>query len=211
MRGFGEAASGRWEEAVPYLERFIKYNPKTTFGYITLANIYAHVGRIQDAQTALEKGIKGWPPTMKSLRSIMTMLPLKDSQMKERFAEGYLKAGLPGEPSGYYKITAENRLTGDEIRERFIGHQVTGLTIATGKPWHIERKEDGSANIQDSDKKDTGKSWVEDDMLCDQWDHFYEGLKDCWVIYRNPEGTAEGKDEYLGAPGYGVYPFSIIE
>lgn len=211
MRGFGEAASERWQEAIPYIERFIQFNPNTTFGYITLANIYAHVGRIQDAQAALEKGTKGWPPTMKSLRFVMTLLPLKDLHIMDSFAEGYLQAGLPGEPSGYYKISAENRLTGNAIRERFIGHQVTGFTMATGKPWYIQRNEDGAAIIQDGDKKDTGKSWVEDDMLCDQWDNLFEGLKDCWVIFRNPEGTPEGKDEYLGAPGYGVYPFSIIE
>jgi hypothetical protein len=48
-------------------------------------------------------------------------------------------------------------------------------------------------------------------MLCDQWDNLYEGLKDCWVVYRNPEGTPEKNDEYLGAPGYGLYPFSQIE
>jgi len=148
---------------------------------------------------------------MKSLRFVTTLLPLKDLQIVDRFAEGYLQAGLPGEPSGYYKISAENRISDDEIRERFIGQQVTGFTMTTGKPWHIERKKDGAATIQDGDKKDTGKSWIEDDMLCDQWDNFYEGLKDCWVIYRNPEGTPEGKDEYLGAPGYGVYPFSIVE
>ena len=53
--------------------------------------------------------------------------------------------------------------------------------------------------------------WIEDDMLCDQWDNFYEGLRDCWVIYRNPEGSPENKDEYLGAPGYGIYPFSRVE
>ena len=59
MRGFGEAASERWEEAIPYIERFIQFNPNTTFGYITLANIYAHVGRIQDAQAAPRKRHKG--------------------------------------------------------------------------------------------------------------------------------------------------------
>jgi len=176
-----------------------------------LANLYAHVGRIQDAKEALQKGTKGWPPTMKSLRFVSTLLPLKDLQIVDRFAEGYLQAGLPGDPSGYYKIAAENRLIGDEIREKLIGQQVTGYTMATGKPWHILRKEDGTASIQDGEKKDSGKSWIEDDLLCDQWDTFYEGLKDCWVIYRNPEGTPERKDEYLGTPGYGVYPFSVIE
>ena len=43
-------------------------------------------------------------------------------------------------------------------------------------------------------------------MLCDQWDNLYEGLKDCWPIYRNPEGTPEKNDEYLGDPDYRSYP-----
>ena len=93
----------------------------------------------------------------------------------------------------------------------FFGRKITGFTLATGEQWWVERSKDGKAQIRSAKQSDTGKSWIEDDMLCDQWDNFYEGLKDCWVIYRNPEGTPEGKDEYLGAPGYGVYPFSIIE
>ena len=48
-------------------------------------------------------------------------------------------------------------------------------------------------------------------MLCDQWDNFYENLKDCWVVYRNSEGAHENNDEYLGVPGYGIYPFSLVE
>ena len=48
-------------------------------------------------------------------------------------------------------------------------------------------------------------------MLCDQWGKLYGGLKECWPVYRNPEGTAEKKDEYLGVPGYGIYPFSPVD
>ncbi|MGD8714958.1 MAG: hypothetical protein PVG70_10475, partial [Desulfobacterales bacterium] len=118
---------------------------------------------------------------------------------------------LPGEPSGFYKISKENRLTEKEIRKLFFGRQVTGFTLATGKQWRIERSKDGKAKIRSGEDSDTGKSWIEEDMLCDQWDNLYEGLKDCWVVYRNPEGNPENNDEYLGAPGYGIYPFSQIE
>jgi len=211
MRGFGEAASERWEEAIPYFERFIKYNPGGSFGYRMLAICYANIGRIEEAKNRLDKGTEGWPPTMKNVRFIMTTLPLNDLQVTERFAEGLVKAGLPGEPSGFYKITAENRLTGDEIRERFFGRKVIGSDIVSKQPWWIERSEDGSSIIRNSDKYDTGKSWIEEDMLCDQWDKLYESLKDCWVVYRNPEGTPENKDVYLGAPGYGIFPFSLAE
>jgi hypothetical protein len=211
VRGFVEAGSGRWEEAVPLVERFVKYNPKAGFGYLLLAMLYAQVGRAQEARAMLDKGTKGWPATMKNVRFIMTLFPNKDLRSMERFAEGYVKAGLPGEPSGFYKISAENRLTGEEIRELFFGRKVTGFTLASGKQWWVERSKDGKATIRDGDDSDTGKSWTEEDMLCDQWDNLYEGLKDCWVVYRNPEGTPEKNDEYLGAPGYGIYPFSQVE
>jgi adenylate cyclase len=141
----------------------------------------------------------------------MTIYPLKDLQFMERIAESYSKAGLPGEPSGFYKISADNRLTGKQIKELFFGRKVTGFTLDTGKQWWIERSLDGKAAVRDGDDADTGKSWIEEDMLCDQWDNLYESLKDCWVVYRNPEGTPENNDEYLGAPGYGIYPFSPIE
>jgi tetratricopeptide (TPR) repeat protein len=186
VRGFGEAAGGRWEEAIPLIERFVKYNPKAGFGYLMLAMLYAQVGRTQEARAMLDKGTKGWPTAMKNVRFVMSLLSFGDLRTAERFAEGYVKAGLPGEPSGFYKISKENRLTEKEIRKLFFGRKVTGFTLATGKQWRIERSSD-------------------------QWDNLYESLKDCWVVYRNPEGSPEKNDEYVGAPGYGIYPFSPVE
>ena len=206
-----EAASGRWEESVPLIERFVKYNPEAGFGYLVLAMLYAQVGRAKEARTMLDRGTEGWPSAMKNVRFVMSLLNLGDHQTAERFAEGYVKAGLPGEPSGFYKISKKNRLAEKEIRKLFFGRQVTGFTLATGKQWWIKRSKDGNATTLDGDRSDTGKSWIEEDMLCDQWDNLYESLKDCWVVYRNPEGTPEKNDEYLGAPGYGIYPFSPVD
>lgn len=211
MRGLGEAASGRWEEAVPLLERFIKYNPGPVWGRLTLAAIYAQVGRIQEARAIFDDITKKWPATMKNVRWWISNWPFKDFQVSERFAEGYIKAGFLGEPSSFYKISAENRLTGEELRDLFLKAKVTGFNLASGKQWWIERSEGGKATIRDGDKSDSGKSWVEEDMLCDQWDNLYESLRDCWVVYRNPEETPEKNDKYLGAPGYGIYPFSPVE
>jgi len=140
----------------------------------------------------------------------MSWYPWKDLQVEERLAEGFLKAGLPGEPSGFYKISKENRLTGKQIRKLVFGRKVTGFDLRIGKQWWIERTKDGKSTIRGGDGSDSGKSWIEDDMLCDQWDNLYEGLKDCWPVYRNPEGTREKNDEYLGVT-YAIYPFSPVE
>jgi len=173
--------------------------------------IKANAGLVQEGQEMFTKGMKGYPAALQNVRWFVSNWPIKDLIVLKSFAEGYIKAGLPGEIGDFYKISKENRLTGEELRKLFFGHKVAGLTLATGKQWWVERGEDGKATIQDGDKSDTGKSWIEDDMLCDQWDNLYEGLKDCWVVYRNPEGTPENNDEYLGAPGYGIYPFSSVE
>ena len=193
------------------MEKFVKYNPKGGVGYLTLAMLYAQVGRVQEARAMLDKSTKGWSAAMKNVRWYMSNFPYKDLEVAERFAEGYVKAGMRGEPSGFYKISAENRLNGKEIRKLFFGRKVAGSNIITGKQWWVERSKDGKATLRDGDKADTGKSWIEENMLCDQWDNLYEGLKDCWVVYRNPEGTPENNDEYLGAPGYGIYPFSLVK
>jgi tetratricopeptide (TPR) repeat protein len=205
-----EVGRGRYEEAIPFLEKAIKFRPNAKNVYRVLSVAYANVGRTQEARPMLDKGTEGWPAAMKNLRWYMNMAVQKE--FRDRYAEGVLKAGMPGEPSGYYKISTERKLTGAEIRKLFFGRKVTGFDPLTQKPWWIERSKDGKSTIRGSEGSDSGKSWIEDDMLCDQWDKLSEGLKDCWVVYRNPEGTPEKNDEYLGASGYyGIHPFSQVE
>ena len=177
----------------------------------TLGMFYAQVGRVQEAQAIFAEGLKGFPADLANVRWFMSNWFFEDSQMMERFAEGYIKAGLPGESAGFYKISKENRLSSEEIKKLFFGRKVSGFTLTSEKKWQVERSKDGKATIRNGDDYDTGKSWIEEDMLCDQWDNLYEGLKDCWVVYRNPEGTPDNNDQYLGTPGYGIYPFSLVE
>jgi hypothetical protein len=40
------------------------------------------------------------------------------------------------------------------------------------------------------------KSWVEGDVLCQQYEKRFGGLEFCSTVFRNPKGTYEGKDEY---------------
>lgn len=200
----------RWKKAIPFLETAYKLYPKGTYILRILSVAYAHAGRLQEAAAALSKATDGWPPTMKNLRYVMSLSPSKDLQDLESLAEGYLKAGIPGEPSGFYKISRENKLNGKEIRKSFFGKKVAGKAFRTENQWWIERSKDGKSTTHCGEKSDSGKSWIEDDMICDQWENLYEGLMDCWPIYRNPEGTFEKNDEYLGVPDYGIYPFSIV-
>jgi adenylate cyclase len=139
-----------------------------------------------------------------------THFAFKDPKTVASIAEGLLKAGLPGESSGYYKIFEENVLTGKEIEELVFGRKVSGSSLKSGDQWVIERTQEGKANLKRKEGSYVGKSWVENDMLCDQWNDLYGDLKECCRVYRNPEGTPEKKNEYLWVAGYDIYPFSPV-
>jgi len=186
-------------------------NPKAGFIPRLLGMVKVQAGFVQEGQEMFAKSIKGLPAPLQNVRSFLAFWNFKDLRVLESFAEGYSKAGLPGRTDDHYKVSSEKRLNERQLRGLFFGRKVTGKELATGKQWWVERSENGYATIREGDKSDTGKSWIEDDMLCDQWDNFYENLKDCWVVYRNSEGTHENNDEYFGVPGYGIYPFSLVE
>jgi len=215
---------GQLEEALSAFERAHKHNPKLRWVLTRLAVVYANLGRIEEARNVLEPLIKyqagrGWL----NLRFQMYLRPFKDKEVEKRFADGLIKAGMPGEPGGYYKIYQENRLTGDDIKDLVFAQTVTGFDIVSGKQWWIKRNKDGKATYRGpkgyvkgkvsdvEETSDTGKSWVEGDRLSNQWANLYGGLEDCFPIYDNPEGTHEKKDEYIGVAVYGFVPFSLVD
>ena len=53
-----------------------------------------------------------------------------------------------------------------------------------------------------------GKSWIEEDMLCDQWQYIFQGLRYCMAVYLNPEGRPKEKNQYLFVTDFGVFPWS---
>ena len=137
----------------------------------------------------------------------MYFFPLK-TEHADRFAEGLLKAGLAGKPGGYYKISDNLRLTGEEIKSLFLGRKARGTY---GKwQWEINRPKDGEATFWwESKIIGHGKSWVEGDALCNQWRDRYGGLSYCGDIYRNPQGTPEEKNEYVIIDDRGIWGCSV--
>jgi hypothetical protein len=134
--------------------------------------------------------------------------PFKNPEDADRFALGLLKAGLPGEPSGYYKASEDYRLIGEEIKKLFFGHTQTGLWY--GRKWSIKRTTDGRAEyLLGSKVIASGKSSIEGDMLCNKWEERYQGLKYCMSVFRNPEGTPQEKNEYITITDWDIYEVSI--
>ena len=203
---------GQFQEAVNLIERALKLNPKLTGLGGTLAAAYAHLGRDQEARAALDIYRKGWGTLAANLnlQLVMYFFPYKNAEDADRFADGLLKAGLPGKPSGYYKVSEEHKLTGEEIKSLFFGRKMTGFFRK--KQWWIDRTKDGEATYRFGSKLlGIGKSWVEGDELCNQWQEkkLYDGLKYCMNVFRNPEGTPEEKNDYFSVTDWRIYPNSL--
>jgi len=206
--GFAHFCMEQLKESVTLIKRGLKFNPEAHVMYSLLAAAYGNLGREQEARSSLDNFMKKLPFPI-DLRMLMYMFPFKDPEVAERVADGLLKAGLAGEPSGFYKISEKNRLTGEEIRELVFGRTVTGFDPFTGMQWWIDRTKEGKSNRRGTMfGSDSGKSWIEGDMLCEQWQKSLLGVKYCAPIFRNPEGKPGDKDEYIMIVDMGFFTWS---
>jgi tetratricopeptide (TPR) repeat protein len=208
---------GKYKKAVNFLEKSLADNPDLGYAHGVLAPAYAHLGRGQEAHAALDNYYQRVGSIfdlsrvrVKStwgLRQVMTLFQFSDPQVVDRFAEGLLKAGLSGAPGGYYKILKENRLTGAEIRELVFGKTVD-VTSVWGHWERIKRTKDGGSTLLAGLE---GRSWIEGDTLCNRWPKRFGGQEMCATVFRNPEGTREGNNEYFQVSDLSVAVFSLEE
>ena len=198
-----------FEKAIALFQRSLKFDQEMITGSIGfLAATYALVGRDDEAKelvgTIRQKFIHTWP-----IQVLMRRTPFKNLKIADRFAEGCIKADLPFGQSSfyfYYHILDENRLTGEEIRKLLFGRKTIGMKGV------FERTNDGKVFYRGLiSGSDSGKSWVENDLLCDQWEELYEGHKICYPVFRNPDGKPERKNEYIYVTDFDIDTFSTID
>jgi TolB-like protein len=198
---------GDLQKAATMTERAINHNPKILDHYELLSAIYALLDRIQDAQVAFEKGLKAWTWGIfpANLTTLMSIFPFKDRQVADRYADGLVKAGWPGQPAGYYKIYEENRLSGEEIRNLVSSQEITVYEF--NQTFWINHRENGK--LIDISRAREGKWWIEADMLCYQLESGnlsgkIKGLTDCGEIYRNTDSLPGSKKQYLHVKDYSI-------
>ena len=133
----------------------------------------------------------------------------QDRVIADRFSEGIIKAGMPGQLSGYFPAFKENRLNGEEIKSLLFGSVITGPD-GTGQQWWIDRKKNGKTTFRGTGSivSDIGESRIEGDVLCAQFQKRIWGVKYCATVSRNPNGTRERLDEYFSLADFGFAPFS---
>jgi len=206
--GSAQFCMGNLEEAVTLFERGRRLKPDTWAREPWLISMQGFLGREKEARLALDTFRKKWGEVD---LSVMYHFPFKDRRVADRFAEGLIRAGIKIPPSGYFPAFKENQLTGKEIKRLLSDAAMTGIDL-DGQQWWIEGKSNGEITWRAKGElpSDTGRRWIEGDLICHQFQKRLWGLESCGTVFRNPRGTYERKDEYFTCMEFGCVPWSIV-
>ena len=138
------------------------------------------------------------------------LTPFKNSEDFDRTIEGLIKAGYEGNPTNYYKLKKENKLTGQEISNLIFGKKIEGTYFTI--PWSIDINKGGETEYYNAYYgSHKGKSWIEGDTVCNQYESLFDGLKHCSEIYEISEGDNITSGKHLILYDFMLAPFSIKE
>jgi len=211
--GMARFCLGQLPETVSLIERALSYNPQVRPMAAPLIAAYAHLGKDKEARDLMRELIENWPfsPIPVDLKVLMYGFPLKHPEPTLRLATGLRRAGMPGEEGGYLKLYDTYRLTGDEIRDLLFGKTVWGRDPFSGEEFQVSRTLEGKATLESFLGADSGKSWIEGNILFDQWDHFMDGIELSGNVYRNPDGTWQQRNAYIRLDDLGFVAFSPMD
>jgi len=210
--GLAYFIKGNYEKAISYIQSGMELNSNLN-RYSLLASCLGHLGRKKDAKKALNTYLIPFDGKFPGFQVAFNGYHFKDSELFDRLAFGLVKAGVKDNPSDYCKVQKENRLSGVEIDKLTIGKTFRGVVYNQRVKWSFSRDENGNINykirVMGNEEFDSGITKIEEDMLCFKLKESFGGYEWCVDIYKNPEGAAKKKTEYIIVSDHGTYPFSV--
>ncbi len=219
--GLSHFASGNPKEAAAHVERALRLAPANTHYAGILAAAYGKLGETQKAEAALSDYGSANLIGIPSVAQAVENYPFLDDRILQHLADGFEKAGARGgvwQGTGrYLKLNSETVLSGKHVRSLLFGRKIEGQSFWTGSFWSQERSADGTVSHSGSPAHpgmsgyDQGESWIEDNRLCDRWPDSDKDLAWCALIFRNPDGSFEFRNQYFMVTDTGPHPFSPVD
>jgi adenylate cyclase len=206
--GLAQFSLEDFAEASTSLEEVIKLSPDAEC-LLLLAAAYAHLGRQEDARSAVSRYNdirlrRGDVPITIATTPIFDYSTFVD---RERLREGLALAGVPKslESDEFVK----NRLTAGAVRELFLGHRLHGRSLATGEEHAASIAAEGVATLSgDWGSVTNGKIEVDNDSVCYVWSG---GVRFCGTVVHNPGGTRATENEFIWIDARGAFAFSQVD
>jgi adenylate cyclase len=213
LSGLAQFSMDRFAEAATSFEAMDPDSPdywSTYDGLVLSVAAYGHLGRSADAANAMAK-LKAYPTTTKdgtlSILRVQALFPFKNFADTERLQDGLRKAGMIELPFGL-DPKSKDRLTGVELKKLTWGHETISKQLGTNLPsWSHTDAETGEIKVKIGDWSDSGPTWIEGDTMCFS---LSAELRTCAVVYRNPAGSFEKKNEYLFYQPWQIFEFSVV-
>ena len=123
-----------------------------------------------------------------------------------RLRDGLKKAGVPEAAYGM-DAKIKDRLTGKEISDLLVGHEASGLNVGTYEVVKFTM-EPGAAELTVGNWSSGGTLTIEEDSYCI---YFRVLWRNCWFVYRNPDGTPANKNEFIQVNRASRTEFSIVK
>jgi TolB-like protein/class 3 adenylate cyclase/Flp pilus assembly protein TadD len=196
--------NGRYEAAVRAV-RTAGAPMESDLGLEVLAMAYARLGKMQDARASIEAIVKRSPGANLTAARIIYSHYRRREDLDNRIS-ALRDAGMPEWPYGF-RGNPQEQLDGAAIRALTIGHILVGRQHS-GAPFVMQVNANGEYAQRGPRGLTTGKITFEGDLMCMHSGAIAVGRKFCSPVYRNPEGTSEGQDEYVFADVATIWYFS---
>ena len=211
--GSAQFAMENFEEAAGSFATATRRNPDYEYAFAGLAGAYGHLGRKQDAASAIARyndlrvGRGGVPLTIGTAPSC----GFTRSADVLRLLNGLRLAGVPKLLSSG-EFATQNRLTADEIRTLIFGHRLHGRSLWTGEERVASVTRDGVVALSGDwgllggSPLTGGSPRFDGEQLCYKFDL----VSYCGDVFRNPGGTRAKENEFIWYTGQ-AFTFSPIE
>ena len=103
---------------------------------------------------------------------------------------------------------SNDRLTGAKIAAVFYGHELEGRDLDRDESYWQSTAPDGTAHLRLGASSDTGIFRIEGNTYCVYWRMRH---RHCHMVFRNPTGTLEKRNEYLQISRYHRIEFSVVK
>ncbi len=201
-----------YEKTIELMERAGVLVPKLLQSNAYLVAAYAYLGRDAEANRIYKnqflKGFKG--SRAPSPEHIIHVNSIQKPEMADLLINGLIKAGFPAQPDNYSRLSNDEKLSVEEVKEIVFGKTWTGYYWhRPGVQWWETFLKDGKYTYKErtyrAEKEygfEEGKFYVVNEFKGGK-------IKTYPTIYRNPHGNFDQKNQYFCVTEVGAWSFSV--
>jgi adenylate cyclase len=210
IQGVAHFFMKNYEKAVEFIERSFAVTPEVSMDPF-LPAAYAYLGQDQEADRTYKLFLKAFRGLSAPIpEHVIHIHGIQEPEKADLLINGLIKAGLPSQPGQYCRLSNDEKLSVEEVKELVSDKAWTGYYwMRPDKQWWKYWSKDGISTHKMGGRAKKRDFGFENDKFYCVVDVRGRKIKQYWAFYRNPHGTYEQKNEYVQVHENFVGPFSV--